>query len=1305
MTPTPNKYRDPSLAAAFRSVPLTSKDRHIATVLEQGQLASTSQFQVRPFDAQAAQVLPRHRDFPHVEYVYNAVSTVHISDEVLSDAHAWAELKDAPEWSEIPIDLPTESILHVGTGTPSNHSSLLTSATIGTCEIENALVDTGAEVTVMSLDQFQKVKLPCVANRVLPKLLPPNLATATGSTIFVHRALYLEITIAGTTIIHPVIIADIERDLIIGADVLMKLHAKIDLDSMILATEKAAQPINRVKTPMPSNTIHVVSANPSVVEGPECGWTIPDNIAHVELRQVIQKFANQGIFAANSKAPPHTPQVEHRIYVHGRPIRTRNKQWSPAEKEVIAKEVELMLKNRIIRPSNSEWAFQPVLVPKSDGTLRFCINFTPLNSITYLDSYPLPRIDDIFARIKNARVFTTLDLASGYWQVPMREEDKAKTAFATPNGLFEFEVMPFGLCNAPATFQRMIDNVLKDCLNKFAAGYIDDILIYSNSMEEHVQHVVYVLERLQQGGLSLKAGKCHFGAKKVKFLGHQISGEGITTDGEKIKAVREFPIPTQPSNVLSFLGLAGYYRRFIPNFAAIAAPLYNLTKADTPWRWETAEQSSFAMLKDALTTAPILVAPNYDEPFIIETDASCVGIGAVISQSHGVIEYASRSLLPAEKRYFTTELEYLAVVWALQKFHHYVYGARCELRTDHQAIARVHNRTKPAKLTGANGRIERWIMEVERYRPYLTIVARKGSANSNADALSRNPLPQSSSDTHPHTKPHDDDDPDSGYVQIAFVGHPTLAEALGEEDEEPPEASSDEEVEEELNLEIPPPIPDPQLMPNDDQESADQPPVVVQRNAVRRDTEAADLWLRLQEHTDEDKYLAPIKRYLTDSTLPEDKKEAQSILLDSTAFNVHDGVLFRMTQDGPRIAVPACMRIDVITLSHATPIGGHLGVHKTQRRIAERFYWPGMWNQIAQAVASCHVCQLNKRRYTRIPGLLQTIPAAHQPFHTIAMDIIVLRRYKTTRGYLAVLVIGDYCTRFVELYPLLSEDADEVATCLLAYLCRYGAASNLLTDRGKNFMGHVIQAINAIFGIHKLNTSPYHPQCDGLIERINQVVELILRAYVAAHPLTWDLWLNLVKFAYNTSYQESIKTSPFEALYGFRATYPYEAALMSVIPPDLQAQWSRIQRDNFIEMKRELSNAWSAIQDNLHEAHRRQADQYNTHHAAIEFNLGDNVLLNITPAKKKFKKLTFDWHGPYYIIAKLSPLVYKLAPAAPGVNSNIVQSPISISRLKPYHLLPATLREEIEAANIAVDAYDEDLMLPLDTSNHAALQQ
>ena len=435
------------------------------------------------------------------------------------------------------------------------------------------------------------------------------------------------------------------------------------------------------------------------------------------------------------KTPGRTTLAQHMINTGSAPIRQKPYRLPYSQREVLKKELDEMLEAGVIRPSVSPWAAPIVLVPKKDGGQRLCIDYRKLNATASFDAYPMPQMEEIFESIGRAKVISTLDLAKGYWQIPLSESSREKTAFTTTFGLFEFEVMPFGLHSTPATFQRLMNYVLRSC-ESYAKSYIDDIAVYSQTWEEHLEHLGEVFRRLVSADLHVKLVKCHFGVSKVHYLGHVIGQGEIEPDQQKIAGVQSYPVPATKKNVRAFLGLVGYYRRFVPDFASIATPLTNLTKKRYPEKvvWDDACEGAFQKLKAALVAKPVLKVADPTEPFVLQTDASNFGLGAVLSQNgddgcEHPVAYASRKLLPREVNYAVVEKECLAIVWALKFFHVYLYGQEFAIETDHKPLSWLD------RMKSTNARLTRWSLQIQPYR--FEMRYRKGTDNGNADGLSR----------------------------------------------------------------------------------------------------------------------------------------------------------------------------------------------------------------------------------------------------------------------------------------------------------------------------------------------------------------------------------------------------------------------------------------------------------------------------------------------------------------------------------------------------------------------------------------
>jgi hypothetical protein len=464
---------------------------------------------------------------------------------------------------------------------------------------------------------------------------------------------------------------------------------------------------------------------------------LPDDLTE-EQRCVATEFIRnrKDVFSASEFDLGRTDLVQHRIDTgNNRPFKQQLRRHPLAYLSVIDDHVNDMLRNDVIEPAASPWTSNVVLVRKPDGSLRFCIDYRRLNLLTYKDNYPLPRIDTCLQSFGGCKFFSTLDLRAGYWQTVIDPRDRDKTAFVTRRGTFRFKVLSFGLANAPALFQRLMDLVLVGLTWETCLVYLDDVIIYARSFDEHVERLAIVFDRLKAANLKLKPSKCHLFQRRVTFLGHVVSESGIEPDPDKIQIVKTWPRPERVTDVRSFVGLASYYRNHIQNFAAIARPLHELTRKGERFTWGERQEQAFNQLKEKLTTAPVLAAPCDDGTYILDTDASDYGLGAVLQQVQNgvirVIAYGSRTLSNAERTYCTSRKEMLALVWGLSKYRQFLLGREIIIRTDHGAL--VHLQKTPEPI----GQQARWLDILSEFN--FSVQHRPGNSHQNADALSRRP--------------------------------------------------------------------------------------------------------------------------------------------------------------------------------------------------------------------------------------------------------------------------------------------------------------------------------------------------------------------------------------------------------------------------------------------------------------------------------------------------------------------------------------------------------------------------------------
>ncbi|KAJ3704277.1 hypothetical protein LUZ61_007982 [Rhynchospora tenuis] len=562
--------------------------------------------------------------------------------------------------------------------------------------------------------------------------------TPLGKTVLVDRVCRnLRVQIAGRNLTAELVVLDMrDFDVLLGLDWLTTHHAVIDCKNHSVRFGKEGTAPFVFKGRKPGTRIPMISAL-QVKHLMSSGCEVflaavvstDSKATDLDTVPVVREFSD--VFPEDLPGLPPDREVEFCIELQPgtTPVAKAPYRMAPAELKELKVQLEELLEKGFIRPSTSPWGAPVLFVRKKDGTLRLCIDYRELNKVTVPNRYPLPRIDDFFDQLQGSQVYSKIDLRSGYHQLRIRPSDVPKTAFRTRYGHYEFLVLSFGLTNAPAYFMNLMNRVFEDYLDSFVVVFIDDILIYSKSAEEHEHHLRLALQRLREHQLYAKFPKCEFWLEQISFLGHIISKDGLAVDPQKIVAVTEWKPPTTVTEVRSFLELAGYYRRFVEGFSRIALPMTQLLHKGVKFEWTPARQKSFEELKSRLVTAPVLAMPVPGAGYVVNTDASRFGLGCVLMQDGHVIAYASRQLRPHEKNYPTHDLELAAVIFALKLWRHYLYGEKCQIFTDHQSLKYVFTQKE------LNLRQRRWLELMKDYD--LELVYHPGKSNVVADALSR----------------------------------------------------------------------------------------------------------------------------------------------------------------------------------------------------------------------------------------------------------------------------------------------------------------------------------------------------------------------------------------------------------------------------------------------------------------------------------------------------------------------------------------------------------------------------------------
>ena len=998
----------------------------------------------------------------------------------------------------------------------------------------------------------------------------------------------------------------------------------INILSTHLQDNSVTQPqVNSIQQQVDDNYIKIAR---------DLGITLQNTDLSKDQKQQLMSLigANRDCFATSMSELSTTDVYHHEIDTGtAKPIRKTFYRATPTVQKEIDHHIDNLLETGKIEPSLSEWAAPIVMVKKKSGEYRMAVDYRGINEVTEPIHFPLPRFESITDTISaaNARIFSTLDLMSGYFQIPVHPHSRHKTAFVSASGQYQFKVMPFGLRNAPHAFQIVMSQALRKLNWESVIIYIDDTPVFSETFSQHLDHLSQVLQCLRENRLKLKPSKCNFAAQEVEYLGHLISKDGLKPNPSKIEVVKNYPQPKKVKNIRAFLGLCNYYRKFIKNYSLLAAPLTNLTKKDAQFQWTPQCDTSFNALKTALTTAPILRLPDFNKQFILYTDASDQAISYILGQKDDsgkecVIEYGARAIRPFERAWHTTDKEGLALVTGILHYHTYLADREFIVYTDHRALETI------LKNTNLKGRLSRWSLLLQQYR--MKIVHKPGKHNTNADGLSRCELSEKT----------DQEDP------IDILSIPT---------------TSSDRVKLQYNFTYAtkkPKFAIPQLTV-----TGIQPEVNVDIQQLLPITTKS-----IADYQWEDEELKPLILFLQDDkNLPDDDKEARALILKAPDYSLQEGILYHhhyIRGKGPKedrlcqqLVVPRSLRDDLLRSYHDSPLGGHQGEDRTFNCIRMKYFWKTMFNDIVFYVKSCQECQQAKRKFHAKNAPLQPIPPS-DIFGRMHMDIIGPLT-KTPCGHRYILLIVDSYSKWCEAFPLKTQEATEIAKIFYSeIICRYGAPDVLVTDRGQNFVSILIQEICKMFQITKKETSAYHPQANAVCERMNSFIEQSLRTCCNQNQTDWPIYLPSIMLAYRTTQTPSTKYSPYFLLFGRECRLPIDTALApsKTLMPSHQQYLQRLIQAQ--EVHRQVAR------ENILNIQKRYKNTYDKTACNPNFHIGQQVWLYCQKTQPGLSpKLTKKWVGPYYIVEKRGLYTYLLRKSS---DNRIMKSPVHANRLKEY---------------------------------------
>ena len=1023
-----------------------------------------------------------------------------------------------------------------------------------------------------------------------------------------------------------------EYDLIFGAPLQHQEGIKLDMATM---KWRFGIMTNRLQVDKPNTFIRALKVQPTVYALIVAGVNSGEKVKVAKtLPEKMKDFADVFSKENAGKLPP-LKAGDHAIELDGRdPPYGPIYNLSNNELAELRRYLDEALQKGWIQHSTSPAGAPILFVPKKDGGLRLCVDYRGLNKVTVKNRCPLPLITETLDRLCGAKKFTKMDLKDAYHRIRIKEGDEWKTAFRTRYGHFEYLVMPFGLANAPATFQAYINRALAGLVDVFCVVYLDDILIYSNSEEEHWDHVRKVLTRLRQHQLFVNLDKCDFNTEQLEFLGFIVSTKGISMDPERVASIKDWPRPKTHRDVQVFLGFANFYRRFIYQYSKIASPLTDLLqgskegKKPGPLNWTPEAQSAFEELRDTFTKAPLLVHFDPKRKIRIETDASGYGIAGILSQlqddgNYHPVAYWSRKMIPAERNYETHDQELLAIVKVFEQWRHYLEGAQqtVDVWTDHDNLRGFMD------LKSLSARQRRWVMKLAAVD--FEIFHRAGKTNP-ADPPSRRPDYQG-------------DNPD------AITMLPTLQNKLALLDKEHslPEVVRAVRVRYALRSKVKgsqttQSTPARQSKPEG---AAGSPPVdsddddevavpqrlprqvakeVAQNEAVYGDPTAPILdvirWLQKTDDFTQDK----IKE------IKEGNRTGQWSI-NSTEDLLFDGAIF--------VPDDQALRMELLAKYHDDQLAGHFAYEKTLDLLRRNYGWVRMASDVKEYVDSCDVCQRVKAHRHRPYGELQALPIPEEPWKEIAMDFITGLPPSRLDGqvYDAILTVVDRYTKMARYLPTRKKlTARELADLFFHKIVNpFGIPDGVVSDRGSLFTSAFWSELCYMLKIKRRLSTAFHPQTDGQTERQNQTLEHYLRIYVNQEQSNWAGLLDLAESAYNNSKQSTLKETPYYTYAGYHPNFGYATDIGGLSKsriPDADKRVVHLQ-----EIRESCIARWK-------EAQEKQAEYYNRKHMPKEYNVGDKVLLSMKNLKvrRASRKLSPRHAGPFVIKERIGQQAYRL---------------------------------------------------------------